>query len=93
MDYYKKRFPSDIHWLIVEEGSALPVKADIFIATDISFAPTLRVIVPKGESEDYILSVAKKKLDKLGSRELVKWIFAHLDTIADSKEPYSEKDS
>ena len=54
--------------------SALPVKADIFITTDISFAPTLRVIVPKGESEDYILSVAKKKLEKLGSRELVKWI-------------------
>ena len=26
MDYYKKRFPSDIHWLIVEEGADLPVK-------------------------------------------------------------------
>ena len=26
MDYYKKRFPSDMHWLIVEEGSDLPVK-------------------------------------------------------------------
>ena len=62
-------------------------------AKDISFAPTLRVIVPKGESEDYILSVAKEKLEDLGRRELVRWIFAHLDTIADSKEPYSEKDS
>ena len=27
VDYYKKRFPADMHWLIVEEGSALPVKA------------------------------------------------------------------
>ena len=92
VDFYKERFPADMHWLIVEEGSDLPVKADNFIAKDISFAPTLRVVVPKGESEDYILSVAKKKLEDLGSRELVRWIFAHLDTIADSKEPYSEKD-
>ena len=71
----------------------MPVKADNFIAKDVSFAPKLRVIVPKGESEDYILSVAKKKLEDLGSREIVKWIFEHIDTIADSKEPYSEKDS
>ena len=27
VDYYKKRFPADMHWLIVEEGSDLPVKA------------------------------------------------------------------
>ena len=74
-------------------GYDLPVKADNFIAKDVSFAPKLRVIVPKGESEDYILSVAKKKLEDLGSREIVKWIFEHIDTIADSKEPYSEKDS
>ena len=63
VDYYKERLPADMHWLIVEEGSPLPVKADIFIAKDISFAPALRVVVPKGESEDYILSVAKKKLE------------------------------
>jgi hypothetical protein len=30
VDYYKERFPSDMHWLI-----------------DVSFAPILRVIVPK----------------------------------------------
>ena len=81
-----------MHWLIVKEGSDLPTKVDNFIAKDVSFAPTLRVVVPKGESEDYILSVAKEKLEKLGSRELVRWIFAHLDTIADSKESYGEKD-
>lgn len=38
-------------------------------------------------------TVTKKKLEDLGSREIVKWIFEHIDTIADSKEPYSEKDS
>ena len=38
VDYYKERFPVDMHWLILEEGSALPVKADNFIAKDISFA-------------------------------------------------------
>ena len=27
VDYYKKRFPADMHWLIVEEGSDLPVKS------------------------------------------------------------------
>ena len=26
VDYYKKRFPADMHWLIVEEGVDLPVK-------------------------------------------------------------------
>ena len=26
VDYYKKRFPADMHWLIVEEGSDFPVK-------------------------------------------------------------------
>ena len=26
VDYYKKRFPADMHWLIVEEGADLPVK-------------------------------------------------------------------
>ena len=26
VDYYKEHFPADMHWLIVEEGSALPVK-------------------------------------------------------------------
>jgi hypothetical protein len=28
VDYYKEHFPADMHWLIVEEGSALPVKAE-----------------------------------------------------------------
>lgn len=68
MDYYKERFPAEMHWLIVEEDLALPVKADNFIAKDVAFAQTLKVVVPKGESEDYILSVAKEKLEKLGSR-------------------------
>lgn len=27
VDYYKELFPVDMHWLIVEEGSDLPVKA------------------------------------------------------------------
>ena len=26
VDYYKKRFPADMYWLIVEEGSDFPVK-------------------------------------------------------------------
>ena len=26
VDFYKERFSSDMHWLIVEEGSDLPVK-------------------------------------------------------------------
>ena len=26
VDFYKKRFPTDMHWLIVEEGSDLPFK-------------------------------------------------------------------
>ena len=27
VDYYKELFPVDMHWLIVEDGSDLPVKA------------------------------------------------------------------
>ena len=27
VDYYKKRLPVDMHWLIVEEGSDFPVKS------------------------------------------------------------------
>ena len=92
VDYYKEHFPSSMHWLIVEEGSDLPTKAENFIAKDITFAPTLRVIVPKGESDSYILSVAKEKLEKLGSRELVKWLIDHLESITDSQKPYNEKD-
>ena len=88
VDFYKERFPVDMHWLIVEEGSALPVKVDNFIAKDISFAP-LRVIVPKGASEDYILSVVKKKLKKCGGDAVIEWIIANLDTITDSKEAYN----
>jgi hypothetical protein len=67
----------------------LPIKADNFIAKDVSFAPKLRVIVPKGESEDYILSVVKKKLKKCGGEAVIEWIVANLDTITDSKEPYN----
>jgi hypothetical protein len=92
VDYYKERFPAEMHWLIVEEGADLPDKADNFIAKDISFTPMLRVVVPKGESDDYILSVVKKKLEDFGIRELARWILKHLDTIADSKVPYNEKD-
>lgn len=39
-----------LFWLIVEGGSALPVKAEFITAKDISFAPTLRVIGPKGNT-------------------------------------------
>lgn len=92
VDFYKERFPADMHWLIVEEGSELPVKSESFIAKDISFAPTLRMIVPKGEGDDYILSTAKKKLESLKSREIVKWIFDNLDNITDSQKPYGPED-
>ena len=39
-----------LFWLIVEGGSALPVKAEFITAKDISFVPTLRVIGPKGNT-------------------------------------------
>ena len=26
VEYYKEHFPADMHWLIVEDGSDLPVK-------------------------------------------------------------------
>ena len=26
VDFYKERFPADMHWLIVEEGSDFPMK-------------------------------------------------------------------
>jgi hypothetical protein len=92
VDFYKERFPADMHWLIVEEGSELPVKSESFIAKDISFASTFRVIVPKGEGNDYILSAAKKKLESLGIHEIVKLIFDNIDNITDSQKPYGPED-
>lgn len=93
VDYYKERLPADIHRLIVEEGSALPIKADIFIAKDVSFAPKLRVIVPKGESDSYAQLAAKKILEGWKKEAIIEWAIGLLGSITDSAEPYdAEKD-
>jgi hypothetical protein len=88
VDFYKERFPSDMHWLIVEEGIDLPDKADNFIAKDLLFAPSLRMVVPKNEADSDILSAAKKHLDKLSKTEIIEWVIEHLDSITDSQKPY-----
>lgn len=82
-----------MHWLIVEEGSALPIKADNVIAKDISFAPKLRVIVPKGESGNYAQFSAKKRLEGWKKEAIIEWAIGLLGSIKDSAEPYdAEKD-
>jgi hypothetical protein len=82
-----------MHWLIVEEGSALPIKADNFIAKDVSFAPKLRVIVPKGESDSYAQLAAKKRLEGWKKEAIIEWAIGLLGSITDSAEPYdAEKD-
>lgn len=92
VDNYKKCFPSDQQWLIVEEGSDFPVKGEKVIAKDISFAPTLRLIVSKGETDSGILSALEMHLEQWSKSQIIKWVIGNLDTIADSKEPFSEKD-
>jgi hypothetical protein len=92
VDFYKERFPSDMHWLIVEEGSDLPTKAENFMAKDVTFAPALRIIVPKGETDSYIVSAAMKRLENWPKEKIIKWIIDNHDTITDSKEAYNEKD-
>lgn len=91
VDFYKERFPSDMHWLIIEEGSDFQVKAENVIAKDISFAPTLRVIVSKSETDSGILSAAEMQLEEWSKSQIIEWIIANLDTITDSKEAYNEE--
>ena len=92
VDNYKKYFPSNQQWLIVEEGSDFPIKGENVIAKDISFAPTLRLIVSKGETDSGILSALELHLEQWSKSQIIKWVISNLDTIADSKEPFSEKD-
>ena len=91
VDFYKERFPSDMHWLIIEEGSDFQVKSEHVIAKDISFAPTLRVIVSKSETDSGILSAATMHLEEWSKSQIIKWVTDNLATIVDSKEPYNEK--
>ena len=91
MDFYKERFPSDMHWLIIEEGYDFQVKSEHVIAKDISFAPTLRVIVSKSETDSGILSAATMHLEEWSKSQIIKWVIDNLATIVDSKEPYNEK--
>lgn len=42
VDYYKEQFPRYMRWLIVEEGSDLPVKDDSLVFTKISYTTTNR---------------------------------------------------
>lgn len=60
-------------------------------AKDISFAPTLRVIVSKSETDSGILSAAKMHLEEWSKSQIIKWVIDNLATIVDSKEPYNEK--
>ena len=90
-DFYKERFPSDMHWLIIEEGSDFQVKSEHVIAKDISFAPTLRVIVSKSETDSGILSAATMHLEGWSKSQIIKWVIDNLSTIVDSKDPYNEK--
>ena len=87
VDYYKRCFPSDQQWLIVEEGSDLPVKAGNVIAKDIFFAPSLRVMVSKNETDSGILSAAQLHLEDWSKSQIIKWVISNLDAITDSKEP------
>lgn len=92
VDFYKERFPSDMHWLIIEEGSDFQVKSEHVIAKDISFAPTLRVIVSKSETDSGILSAATMHLEEWSKSQIIKWVIDNLATIVDSKVPYNEND-
>lgn len=92
VDFYKERFPSDMHWLIIEEGSDFQVKSEHVIAKDISFAPTLRVIVSKSETDSGMLSAATMHLEEWSKSQIIKWVIDNLATIVDSKEPYNEND-
>lgn len=87
VDYYKRCFPSDQQWLIVEEGSDLPVKAGNVIANAIFFAPSLRVMVSKNETDSGILSAAQLQLEDWSKSQIIKWVISNLDAITDSKEP------
>ncbi len=91
VDFYRESFPSDMHWLIIEEGSDFQVKSEHVIAKDISFAPTLRVIVSKSETDSGILSAAAMHLEEWSKSQIIKWVIDNLATIVDSKEPYNEK--
>jgi hypothetical protein len=92
VDFYKEMRQPDLRWLVVEEGSDLPVKAESFVAKDLLFAPSLRMVVPKNDADSDILSAAKKHLDKLSKSEIIEWVIKNLDSITDSKKPYKGED-
>ena len=77
VEYYKKRLPSKMHWLIVEEGSELPVKAENFTAKDITFSPTLRVIVPNCETD--MLAAVKRELRSWTKDKIIEWVTEHIN--------------
>ena len=91
VNYYKKRVTLDLRGLIVEEGSDLPVKSEI-VAKDVHFSSAVRVIVPDNETEDNILSAAKKKIENMSKYELMELILEDFDTITDSQKPYNKNE-
>ena len=88
VDFYKECLQSEMRWLVVEEGSDLPVKGENFIAKDLSFAPTLRMVVPKNNPDNDILSAAEEHLEDCSKSAIIKWVLDSLNIITDSKEPY-----
>ena len=66
----------------------MPVKGENFIAKDLSFAPSLRMVVPKNNTDSDILSAAKKHLEDCSKSAIIKWVIDSLNSITDSKEPY-----
>lgn len=87
VDYYKKRFPSHMSWLIVEEGSDRPAKPEI-VAKDVLFA--MRVITLDNETDSNILAQVEKTMEEMSRGQLIEWILEHLEVIKDSKNPYDE---
>jgi hypothetical protein len=88
VDFYKECLQSEMRWLVVEEGSDLPVKGENFIAKDLSFAPSLRLVVPKNNTDSDILSAAKEHLEECSKSAIIKWVLDSLNSITDSAEPY-----
>jgi hypothetical protein len=88
VDFYKECLQSEMRWLVVEEGSDLPVKGENFIAKDLLFAPSLRMVVSKDEADSDILSAAKKHLEQFSKSVIIEWVLENLDSITDSQKPY-----
>lgn len=87
VDYYKKRFPGYMSWLIVEEGSDRPAKPEI-VAKDVLFA--MRVITLDNETDSNILAQVEKMMEEMSRGQLIEWILEHLEAIKDSEKPYDE---